>query len=285
MSLPRILLANLFTAVLVIASHCFAQTAETPQAAEGPITTAPSSSAQPKKTLTNASIIRMVGAGLSDELILQAIAAQPGQYATDADALVDLKDAGISERVISAMINKGRKRLTPQGSAVEDPPPAPVSEVSEIGVYYKDRNGTWQPLETEVVHIKSGGWLKSTATHGIIREDRNGHLKGRESKLALQAPIEILIYAPEGAAATEYDFLRFRINSDNREFRVMTGGVFHSSSGADRDEVPFHATKAGPRAYQFTIDRSVGGGEFGILPPSTGNATNGGKIYTFAITE
>src|SRR3954468_21344551 len=160
MSLPRILLANLFTAVLVIASHCFAQTAETPQAAEGPITTAPSSSAQPKKTLTNASIIRMVGAGLSDELILQAIAAQPGQYATDADALVDLKDAGISERVISAMINKGRKRLTPQGSAVEDPPPAPVSEVSEIGVYYKDRNGTWQPPETEVVHIKSGGWLK-----------------------------------------------------------------------------------------------------------------------------
>jgi len=282
MLLPRTLLANLFAVFLIGGMPSLAQTAEPPQPAEGPIAAAAPSMA---KILNNGSIIRMVGAGLSDDLVLQAIASQPGQYTTDADSLVDLKDAGVSERVISAMMNKGRKRLTPEGNTAEDPPPAPISEVSEIGAYYKDRNGAWQPLETEVVHIKSGGWLKSTATHGIIREDRNGHLKGRESKLALQAPIEILIYAPTGVDIAEYDFLRFRINSDNREFRVMTGGVFHSSSGADRDEVEFHAKKAGQHAWRFTIDRNVGGGEFGILPPGTGNATNGGKIYTFAITE
>jgi hypothetical protein len=239
------------------------------------------------KTLTNASIIRMAGANLSDDLIIQAINSQPGQYTTDADSLVDLKDAGVSERVIAAMIGKGRKRLTATSEPADDPPPPQVSLplVNELGVYYKDRKGAWQPLETEVVHTKTGGWLKSTATHGIIKMDTNGHLKGRESKLMLQAPIEILIYAPEGAVATDYNFLRFRINSDNREFRTVTGGVFHSSGGAERDEVPFHATKITTRTYTFTIDHTVGGGEFGILPPGTGNITNGGKIYTFAITE
>jgi hypothetical protein len=251
MSLPRIWLANLLAVLLFAAAPCLAQTAETPEPAAGPITAAPTLA----KTLNNGSIVRMVGAGLSDDLILQAIAAQPGVYTTDADALVDLKKAGVSERIISAMINKSRKRLTPEGSTTDDPPPPPISEVSEIGAYYKDRNGTWQPLQTEVVHIKSGGWLKSTATHGIIREDRNGHLKGRESKLALQAPIEVLVYAPTGVDIAEYDFLRFRINSDNREFRVMTGGVFHSSSGADRDEVEFHPTKAGQHAWRFTRHR------------------------------
>ena len=282
MSLPRNFLASLITSLVLFAAPCLAQTAEPPQPAEGPATTAPVQA----KTLNNASIIRMVGAGLSEDLVLQAIAAQPGQYTTDADALVDLKDAGVSERVIAAMLNKGRKRLTSESTQpADDPPPTPISEVSEIGAYYKDRNGTWQPLETEVVHIKSGGWLKSTATQGIIKQDRNGHLNGRESKLALQAPIEILVYAPAGVDITEYDFLRFRINSSNREFRVMTGGVFHSMSGAQRDEVAFHPIKAGLRTWRFTIDRSVGGGEFGILPPGTGNATNGGKIYTFAITE
>src|SRR5215469_1258610 len=251
MSLPRIWLANAVTVVLLAAAPCLSQTVEPPQPASGPVATAPVQA----KTLNNAAIIRMVGAGLSDDLILQAIAAQPGQYSTDAESLVDLKDAGVSERVIAAMINKGRKRLTPDGTAnAEDPPPPPISEVSEIGAYYKDRNGSWQPLETEIVHIKSGGWLKSTATHGIIREDRNGHLKGRESKLTLQAPIEILIYAPPSVDIAEYDFLRFRINSDNREFRVMTGGVFHSESGAQRDEVPYHPVKAGPRSWRFTID-------------------------------
>ncbi|HMG03330.1 MAG TPA: hypothetical protein VK596_09375 [Edaphobacter sp.] len=264
------------------ATLTLAQSPEPSQQTEGPLPSAPAKA----KTLDNNSILRMVSAGLSDDLILAAIAAQPGQYSTDADSLVDLKDSNVSERVITAMINKGRKRLTSEtASASEDPPAAPVSEVSEIGAYYKDRSGTWQPLQTEVVHIKSGGWLKSTATHGIIKQDRNGHLNGRESKLPLQAPVEILVYAAPSVDIAEYDFLRFRIHSDNREFRALTGGVFHSTGGAQRDEVSFHPVKAGPRAWRFTVDQSTGGGEYGILPPGTGNVTNGGKIYTFAITE
>ncbi|QNI36155.1 hypothetical protein [Edaphobacter albus] len=282
MMLTRLGLISSFSLLLIAGASCPAQTAEPPQQTEGPTTSAPA----PLKTLTNSSIIRMASAGLSDDLILQAISAQPGQYTTDADALVDLKDSGVSERVITAMINKGRKRIAPEGtSTTSDPPPAPVSEVNDIGAYYKDRNGTWQPLQTEVVHIKSGGWLKSTATHGIIKQDRNGHLNGRESKLALQAPVEILVYAAPSVDIAEYDFIRFRINSDNREFRALTGGVFHSTGGAQRDEVPFHPERVAPRTWRFTVDHSVGGGEFGILPPGTGNVTNGGKIYTFAITE
>ena len=81
---------------------------------------------------------------------------------------------------------------------------------------------------------------RRTASSGKIA---TAHLNGRESKLALQCPIEILIYVPEGVSANEYDFLRFRINSDNREFRVLTGGVFHSTGGADRDEVKFNPSE------------------------------------------
>jgi len=281
MSLRGFRLATGLLLLAFAAAPCLSQSE--PQPVDGPLP-APAAHA---KTLTNSSIIRMVSAGLSDDLILEAIAAQPGQYTTDADSLIALKDASVSERVITAMIDKGRKRLTPNASAASSSQqnPAPISEVSEIGAYYKDRNGSWQPLQTEVVHIKSGGWLKSTATHGIIKQDRNGHLDGRESKLALQAPIEILIYTPPSVDIAEYNFLRFRLNSDNREFRSITGGVFHSTSGAQRDEVPFHPEKVGPRTWRFTVDASVGGGEYGILPPGTGNITNGGKIYTFAITE
>jgi hypothetical protein len=230
--------------------------------------------------MDNQSVVKMAKAGLGDDLIVETINTQPGHYTTDADSLVVLKDAGVSDRVITAMINKSRRQLT---NVAEKP--IELSDVNEIGVYYKDHTGKWIAIEPEIVHIKSGGWLKSTATHGIIREDRNGHLNGRESKLALQCPIEILIYVPEGVTANEYDFLRFRINSDNREFRVLTGGVFHSTGGADRDEVKFNPVKTAPHAYQFTVNKDTGGGEYGILPPGTGNVTNGGKIYTFAIVE
>jgi hypothetical protein len=250
------------------------QTGEAPQAINGPLT------ATKAPAMNNDSVVKMVKAGLGDDLVIQTINTQPGQYITDADSLVKLKTAGVSDRIITTMINKGRRQLT---NVPEKP--IELSDVNEIGVYYKDHTGKWTAIEPEIVHIKSGGFIKSTVTHGIIKEDRNGHLNGRESKLALQCPIELLIYVPEGVSANEYDFLRFRINSSNREFRVLTGGVFHSTGGADRDEVKFNPVKTAPHTYQFTVDQSTGGGEYGILPPGTGNVTNGGKIYTFAIVE
>jgi len=228
--------------------------------------------------LTNDSIVRLVKAGLGDDLILQTIRNTPGRYTTDADALVSLKQAGVSDRVISGMMNKGRVQITPEAPVV-------LSDVNEIGVYYKDREGKWQPIDAEIVHIKSGGWVKSTITHGIVKQDRNGHVNGRESKLLLPRPVEFLIYTPEGVDVAEYDLLRFRLNSDNREFRALTGGVFHSTGGAERDEVAFKPVRTAPHTYQFTMDKNTRGGEYGILPPGTGNVTNGGKIYTFAVTE
>jgi hypothetical protein len=270
-SLPLALILSLSSPAAVAQPP---HTTEAPQAVDGPL----NSSNVP--AMNNESVLKMVKAGLGDDLVIQTINTQPGQYVTDADSLVALKTAGVSERVITAMVNKSRRQITnmPEKS-VE------LSDVNEIGVYYKDRTGKWIAIEPEIVHIKSGGWLKSTATHGIIKEDRNGHLNGRESKLALQCPIDVLIYVPDGVSASEYDFLRFRINSDNREFRVLTGGVFHSTGGADRDEVKFNPVKTAPHTYQFTVNKDVGGGEYGILPPGTGNVTNGGKIYTFAIVE
>jgi hypothetical protein len=270
-TLLRSLLFTLVLAPLILTAQ---QKGEAPQSIDGPL-------AAPKApAMNNESVMKMAKAGLGDELIIETINTQPGQYATDADALVALKTAGVSDRVITAMINKGRRQLT---NVPEKP--VELSDVNEIGVYYKDHTGKWTAIEPEIVHIKSGGFIKSTVTHGIIKEDRNGHLNGRESKLALQCPIELLIYVPEGVSANEYDFLRFRINSSNREFRVLTGGVFHSTGGADRDEVKFNPVKTAPHTYQFTVDKDTGGGEYGILPPGTGNVTNGGKIYTFAIVE
>ncbi len=260
------------TLVLMPSQSSYAQTPT--EAVEGPL--------QPKvaKTLTNDSIVRMVKAGLGDDLILQTITTQPGSYTIDADALVGLKEVGVSDRIITGMVTKSRRRMIEEHEAA-----VVVPEVNEIGVYYKDHKGNWVAIEPEIVHIKSGGFLKSTVTNGIIKQDKNGHINGRESKLTLQGPIQFLIYVPEGVSAAEYDLLKFRLNSSSREFRTLTGGVFHSTGGADRDEVPFQPTRSAPRIYQFTLDQKVGGGEFGILPPGTGNVTNGGKIYTFAITE
>ncbi len=256
-------------------------TAEAPTILEGPQKpgTAPARPAEPT-LMSNDAVLRMHAAGLSDDLILQTIAAQPGRYETGPDALIALKQAGLSEPVLAAMTNKARRQITGTPvTAVE------VSPVNEIGVYYKDRNGRWVQMDSEPVHAKSSGWIKNTLSDGIVKQDMNGIVNGAESKLLLPRPIEFLIYAADGVTPGEYSLLQFRLNGKDREFRTLTGGVFHSRSGAQRDEMPFTPVKIAPRTWTFTVGQDLPGGEYGILPPGTGNVTNGGKIYTFAISE
>jgi hypothetical protein len=262
----------------------FAQvhTNDAPQMIEGPQDAPPPKPPAPPQPvlMNNDSVLRMFKAGLGEDLILQTINTQPGQYTADPDSLIALKQAGVPDHVIQAMMTRSRIRITPERLQ-----PVSVADVNEVGVYYKDSMGKWIEITPEIVHIKSGGFIKSTATHGIIKQDHNGHIDGKESKLLLPRPIEFMIYTAEGVDGVEYDYLRFRPNRNSREFRTLTGGVFHSTGGAQRDQMPFAPVKVGPRTYSFTVGRDTPGGEYGILPPGTGNVTNGGKIYTFAISE
>ena len=96
-------------------------------------------------------------------------------------------------------------------------------------------------------------------------------------------PVEFLLVAPEGVAITEFQLVRMRVNKDNREFRTVTGGVFHSQSGAVRDLIHFEGTKVAARVFCVTFPSSLGPGEYGFLPP--GSAGSSGKIYSFHVIE
>ena len=236
-----------------------------------------------QQALTNDSIIKMSKAGLSDDLIMQTINTQPVNFSTSAPDLVSLKQAGLSDRVIGAMLSP---HLTTAAAAKSDS--AAMDGVDEIGVYYKDRSGKWVQMSPEIINFKSGGFLKSVATNGIVKQDQNGHLDGETAKLQVTKPVEFLIYTPEGTAPNEYQLLKLRVSKNTREFRSSTGGVFHTSTGATRDSVEINPTKVAPRRYTFTLDPATPAGEYGVLPPgavSTSNAASGGKLYTFRVIE
>jgi hypothetical protein len=252
---------------------------------EGPVQ--PSSDLSKPHFIDNDVIIKMSKAGLDDKVIIQTIQTQPGRYDTSPDNLISLKNAGVSEQVIAAMQARSAGLVFHASEKID---PAPLSAgVDEIGVYYQDkRTGEWLPLKTERVQFKSGGWLKSAATHNIVKQDMNGYLDDANSPLALPTGVKILIYAPPGTQAEEYDFLRFREHSHGREFRVKTGGVFHSESGSQRDEIEFHPHKIAPQMYEFTVPVNIEKGEYGVLPPGSSNVpglSNAGKIFTFSIRE
>ena len=245
--------------------------------------------------LTNDAVVKMVKAGLGDDIVVSTIKAQPGKYATGADDLIALKTAGVSDKVIGAMVEKaagGSTAPAPAAQPAAANPLAPAAAagpppVTEVGVYYK-KGDAWADLPPEVVNFKTGGVLKTIGTAGIVKGDVNGHINRDHSSTQLKTPITLLVYAFEGVNITEYQLLRLHEQKDSREFRTVTGGVMHVSGGATRDLIPFESKKIAPRTYEIVVP-AVGSGEFGLLPPagSDPNGSSGriGKIYSFRIIE
>jgi hypothetical protein len=104
----------------------------------------------------------------------------------------------------------------------------------------------------------------------------------------VKTPVEILVYAPEGVAITEYQLLRLRQKQDHREFRTVTGGVLHQSGGATRDLVPFEGKKIAPRTWVVLLP-NIGAGEYGFLAPGAVSSQHAsaqlGKMYSFRLLE
>lgn len=73
--------------------------------------------------LNNDGVIKLVKAGLSDDLVVSTINASPGAYDISVNALVALKGAGVSDKVIAAMVAKA-------GAAAPSPVSSGASELA-----------------------------------------------------------------------------------------------------------------------------------------------------------
>ncbi len=63
-------------------------------------------------TLDNEAILKLVKAGLSDDVIVGMVNGQPGKYSTSVDDVITLKASGVSDKIIAAMVNKGTAPTT-----------------------------------------------------------------------------------------------------------------------------------------------------------------------------
>ena len=77
--------------------------------------------AVPAEALTIRDVIELTKAGVSEEVLLALIDVDGGVYASDTETLKALKAAGVSERVMVALVRSGRERQLPEPAA---PPPA-----------------------------------------------------------------------------------------------------------------------------------------------------------------
>jgi len=134
---------------------------------------------QDKKPLTNADIVRMVKSGLAEGVVISAIEANDSSFDVSADALIALKQVGISQNIIAAMLaSQSRRRIGQHQMQTAGPAfssPAPVPEA---------------PLRA---HLIQGGErlplpLNTTARAAVVKSDEKD-LKGIAANQAIGAAI------------------------------------------------------------------------------------------------
>lgn len=252
-----------------------------------------------QEVLNNDAVIKLLKAGLSDDLIVATINASPGKYDTSADALIALRSAGADSKVISAVLMKSRPGPPPPPAApaaLSDAPAKPAEPVWKmppgvdgVGVYFQASDESWKPVLAETVTRRAAGAVKSVATEGKIKGDVNAVVMGPSSPLTLPLPASFILYVPDGSSPTQYLLLRFRVHEKRREFHLEKGGEFHRSSSEARDSVDFSSTQLGPRVFEIRLGRELGKGEYGFLAPNDAgdlaSSAGSGKIYTFSVAE
>lgn len=246
-----------------------------------------------QQSMNNAAVIKLVKAGLSEDLIVDTINATPGTYDTSADGLNALRSAGANARIIEAVLMKASRMTTipapaaaPLAAQVAPAVPELPPGIHDPGLYRLDTKGVWQSVKAEIVDFEGSGKLKAIGTAGLTKGEIDGHIDGAHSELTLKFPVMLAVYVPEEGDMAHYQLVRLHVKRHSREFRSVTGGLLHASGGAKHDAVDFDADKIAPRVYQIKLQVYLGAGEYGLLPPGdygTSSRGSNGKIYTLGI--
>jgi hypothetical protein len=106
-----------------------------------------------QQAMNNDAVVKLVKAGLSDDIIVSTINGSSGAYDTSADALVALKTAGVSNKIISAIVLKAS---TPPSSAkhpaaAAGPGTTPVNNEGSVTSSEPVSHGAAGPPETGAV--------------------------------------------------------------------------------------------------------------------------------------
>jgi hypothetical protein len=198
--------------------------------------------------LTNSDVVRMVNAKFDDQTIVKTIETNDNYFDVSVDALLRLKERGVNQTVIQAMLSASKKSAVAQPAAqpiLSTPPKMTVTQlppnaeiVEEVGVY-QVLKGKLVAIEPEIVNWRTGGVIKNAVTLGLDKGHVNGTIAGPRSKtimpttpFGMAGSLIFYIRCLEGNSASEYQLLRFWEKGDRREFRSVTGGVLHSSSSA-----------------------------------------------------
>jgi hypothetical protein len=266
-----------------------------------------------QQSLNNDAVIKLVKAGLSDDLIVSTINAQPGTYDTSADGIIALKAAGASDKVVTAVVARAAADAQPAPPPIPPLPPMPGAAPAtsdqpsgdpddpaaphEAGIYiYNDSapaGSKMAMLEPSIyTQGKTGGMFASAMTYGIAKVKVKAVIRGAHSntRINFDNPVFYFFFEQQGAGLSygssfggtstpnEYTLLRFDVKGDTRETLTASANAFGASDGTDDKAVKgFTFAKLRPGVYKVVLSAPLQPGEYGFVVTAYSRVFDFGK--------
>lgn len=151
------------------------------------------------ETMTNKSIIEMMGMGFSDDIIIAKIKEGKGDFSTSIEELKDLKDKGVSDAIIVEIMGKKSK----------------TENDDKIGIFTKANGNLIKILPTVFSGTKTNT-LAAAFTYGIADATIKSSLAGATSRNIIQS--------------SKPDFFFYFAKAQNNSFSIGASNWLFSSA-------------------------------------------------------
>ena len=258
------------------------------------------------ETLTNATVIQLVQAGIGNDAVIAKIKATDGKYDLGTDDLIELKTAGVPGDVIAAMIAGPAKAATATAmslTAIDPMVPHPS------GLYLIDTpaNRVNRIDPTVSNQAKTGGIFGYALTGGIASMSIKVAISGETARVMSPSgspsfyfffdasnpqTANITSSWAAGSAQTvsspsEFTLIKLMEKKGRREARVGSMNIGGAKTGVmDHDRIPFDYQMVREGVYKVTVKQPLEAGQYGFIYALSGGGTGGAmtaRIFDFAV--
>ena len=264
------------------------------------------------EVLTNQSIIKMVKAKVSDDIIIAKIRQSKTRFDLSTDGIVRLKTEGVSDRILSAMMSAPveaprseplPKNEPPPKSSTVSPtthtptptrtPPRPITRAPATYGLYIEQNGELVQIGRTQTKVQISKWRRFLGgVLPLIRQKIDINIPNAHSATRFDAVRPIFYaYFPPSRDISKFKLLQCKITGQNFNQRTVASASILFSTEQNQDEIlcDIGPTQIDERLHRIVPREDLPVGEFAFVEGNTANQSASNieiiDVFDFGITR
>lgn len=218
---------------------------------------------QAKAPITNVDVVELVKAGLPENTIVLAIQQSPTNFDTSPQALIQLKNQGVTQKILEAMLQPKAATTMPSNNPSSNDPLSAQTETSgsarmslmEVTLIDGSERIPMKRSETSM-RGSSAGMIMNPFGKAKVRAALNGN--HAQLRITNNSPMFEISLSSDVNASDQLVLIRLNPKSDRREVEVGRASIAGSSMGFRKEAIV-------PITFEEVETQTTGGGMKYIL--------------------